>query len=111
MGSPSAGQPPDGPRRALISQGRDSRPTTILSRQAASGSAMARRLPAARRPPGGCMRTSSYVIYVDLPDTQDEVLLVHGYTGAYDRVSRKVAAFLRNGEAGHVPRPLYGTWD
>jgi len=57
------------------------------------------------------MRTSSYVIYVDLPDTQDEVLLVHGYTGAYDRVSRKVAAFLRNGEAGHVPRPLYGTWD
>lgn len=57
------------------------------------------------------MRTSSYVIYVDLPETRDEVLLVHGYTGAYDRVNRKVAAFLRKGEAGHVPRPLHGTWD
>ena len=56
------------------------------------------------------MRTSSYVIYVDLPETQDEMLLVHGYTGAYDRVSRGVSAFLRRNEAGHVPRPLYGTW-
>src|SRR3569832_2145647 len=59
---------------------------------------------------GESMRTSSYVIYVDLPDTKDEMLLVHGYTGAYARVSRRVSAFLRRNEAGHVPRPLYGTW-
>lgn len=57
------------------------------------------------------MRTSSYVIYVDLPDTRDEILLVHGYTGAYDLVGRKVSAYLRQGEAGHVPKPLHGTWD
>lgn len=56
------------------------------------------------------MRTSSYVIYVDIPETQEEMLLVHGYTGAYDRVNRKVSAYLRRNEAGHVPRPLYGTW-
>lgn len=57
------------------------------------------------------MRTSSYVIYVDLPDHNDEMLLVHGYTGAYDRVARNVSAFLRQREAGHVPRPLYGAWE
>ena len=37
------------------------------------------------------MRTSSYVIYVDLPDQADRCLLTHGYTGAYDVVSRPVA--------------------
>jgi uncharacterized protein len=56
------------------------------------------------------LRTSSYTIYVDLPDASDEMLLVHGYTGAYDRVSRKVATYLRSLEARHAPRPLYGTW-
>lgn len=41
------------------------------------------------------LRTSSYTIYVDLPEAQEEVLLIHGYTGAYDRVSRPVARYLR----------------
>lgn len=56
------------------------------------------------------MRTSSYTIYVDLPDNRSEMLLVHGYTGAYDRVSRRVASFLRSREARRAPRPLYGEW-
>lgn len=63
------------------------------------------------------LRTSSYTIYVDLPNG-DDVLLVHGYTGAYDKVSRPVARYLRalssaragNGEKpagtnGWTPRP------
>lgn len=41
-------------------------------------------------------RTSNYTIFVDLPDFPDEVLLVHGYTGAYDKVSKGVAKFLRS---------------
>ena len=36
------------------------------------------------------LRTSSYVIYVDLPGNPDEMLLVQTYTGAFDRVSRRV---------------------
>jgi len=56
------------------------------------------------------MRTSSYTIYVDLPDNSQEMLLVHGYSGAYDRVSRKVATYLRSLEARRPPRPLYGSW-
>lgn len=42
------------------------------------------------------LRTSSYTIYVDLPEERDEVLLIHGYTGAYDKVSRPVARYLRS---------------
>ncbi|HSG40010.1 MAG TPA: hypothetical protein VLE27_10265, partial [Thermoanaerobaculia bacterium] len=37
------------------------------------------------------LRTSSYTIFVDLQGNDQDVLLVHGYTGAYDRVSRRVA--------------------
>ncbi len=55
-------------------------------------------------------RTSSYTIYVDLPDNDRDVLLVHGYTGAYDRVSREVAEFLRSREVKRSARPLYGEW-
>ena len=55
------------------------------------------------------LRTSSYTIYVNLPDNEDEVLLVHGYTGAYDKVSRGVATFLR-GRQGKTAKPLYGDW-
>jgi uncharacterized protein len=54
-------------------------------------------------------RTSSYVIFVDLPDTAEETLLVHGYTGAYDKVSKSVARFLRSREA-RPSNPLYGNW-
>ena len=39
------------------------------------------------------LRTSSYTIFVKLPAQGEDVLLVHGYTGAYDRVSGSVAAF------------------
>src|SRR5689334_23073344 len=56
------------------------------------------------------LRTSSYTIYVDLHDNTEEMLLVHGYTGAYDRVSREVARYLRGLEVGGAPRPLYGEW-
>ena len=57
------------------------------------------------------LRTSSYVIYVDLPGTRDEWLIVHGYTGTYDRVNRPIAAYLRSLETANVPKPLYGQWE
>lgn len=56
------------------------------------------------------LRTSSYVIYVDLPGNADQMLLVHGYTGAYDRVSKRVATYLRSLETRRPPKPLYGDW-
>ena len=56
------------------------------------------------------LRASSYNIYVDLPDNPEEMLLVHGYWGAYDKVSRRVATYVRSLEVGRPPRPLYGTW-
>lgn len=56
------------------------------------------------------LRTSSYTIYVDLPDNEREMLLVHGYTGAHDKVSRKVADYLRSHETRRPPKPLYGEW-
>lgn len=42
------------------------------------------------------LRASSYNIYVDLPEHPDEMLLVHGFTGAYDRVSRQVGRYVRS---------------
>lgn len=56
------------------------------------------------------LRTSSYTIYVDLPGDPDEMLLVHGYTGAYDLVSKRVATYLRSLEDRRPPKPLYGDW-
>lgn len=56
------------------------------------------------------LRTSSYTIYVDLPGKSDEMLLVHGYSGAYDRVSRPVASYVRSLEVRRPPKPLYGVW-
>lgn len=55
------------------------------------------------------MRTSSYVIHVDLPDQPDDVLLVHGYSGAYDVVSRSVASYLRANEPARH-KPAVGEW-
>jgi uncharacterized protein len=57
------------------------------------------------------LRTSSYTIYVPLQDESEGMLLVHGYTGAYDRVSRGVAEYLQSLEAGPRPRPLHGKWE
>lgn len=56
------------------------------------------------------LRTSSYTIYVDLENNDQEMLLVHGYTGAYDKVSRSIASFLKSKELCRAPRPLYGDW-
>lgn len=55
------------------------------------------------------MRTSNYTIYAELPD-RAEVLIIHGYTGAYDVVSRDVADFLRANETVKPPKPMFGTW-
>ena len=41
------------------------------------------------------MRTSSYNIYVKIPDSE-EYLLVHGYSGAIDLVQPNVVKFLKN---------------
>ena len=59
---------------------------------------------------GGEFRTSSYIIYVDLPDNDSDMLIVHGYTGAFDKVSRRIATFLRAKEDRRAPKPLYGDW-
>jgi uncharacterized protein len=48
---------------------------------------------------------SSYNIYVDLPDNPEEMLLVHGYSGAYNKVSRHVATYVRSLEVGRPPDP------
>src|SRR5215510_15712501 len=56
----------------------------------------------------GHLRTSSYCIFVRLPKRPESVLLVHGYTGAYDEVSSDVAAFLYRRRT--LSAPLYGTW-
>ena len=56
------------------------------------------------------LRASSYTIYVELPNNDEEMLLVHGYTGAYNKVSRRVATYVRSLEAGEPPKPLYGEW-
>src|SRR5947209_13119285 len=56
----------------------------------------------------GELRTSSYCIVVKLPKDPNQVLLVHGYTGAYDEVSVDVAEYLYARRA--VSKPLYGTW-
>lgn len=58
----------------------------------------------------GVLRTSSYVIYVDLPGEPDDMLLVHSYAGTYDKVSRGVATYVRSLAARRPPKPLYGDW-
>ena len=55
-------------------------------------------------------RTSQYTIYVDLPDNDEAMILVHGYLGHRILVSKKVAAYLRKLELKRPPRPLYGEW-
>ncbi len=55
------------------------------------------------------LRTSSYTIYVDLPDSQ-EMLLVHTYTGTFDKVSQRVATYVRSLDVSRPPKPLYGQW-
>jgi len=56
------------------------------------------------------VRASSYNIYVDLPGQSHEVLLVHGYSGAYDSVDTDVANYVRSLESRRPPKPLYGSW-
>lgn len=59
---------------------------------------------------GRALRASGYTVYVDLPGNTEEMLLVHGYSGAYDKVPRHVAMYIRSREAGRPPKPLYGDW-
>ena len=59
---------------------------------------------------GRTLRTSGYTVYVDLPGNTDEMLLVHGYSGAYDKVPRHVAMYVRSREDRRAPKPLYGDW-
>ncbi len=59
---------------------------------------------------GILIRTSSYTIYVDLPEHGDQVLLVHGYSGAFDTVSKDVADYVRSLETRRPPKPLFGNW-
>src|SRR5437763_17113969 len=56
------------------------------------------------------LRTSSYTIYIDLPGNAEDMLLVRGYTGAYDKVSRRVATYVRSLELRRPPKPRYGDW-
>src|SRR5690606_9239370 len=56
------------------------------------------------------VRTSSYTIFVDLPDSTTHVLLAHGYTGAFDKVSVRIANYLRSLQPGPPARPLYDSW-
>ncbi len=64
----------------------------------------------ALRAEGRPLRASSYVIYIDLPDNPEDMLLIHGYTGAHDRVSRRVATYVRALAARPASKPLYGAW-
>jgi len=56
------------------------------------------------------LRTSNFTIFVSLPENEHEILLVHGYTGAYDKVSRPIADFLRRRGGKTAAKPLYGDW-
>ena len=55
-------------------------------------------------------RASHYTIYVDLPDNDEEMILVHGFLGHRVLVSKQAANYLRSLESKSPPRPLYGTW-
>ncbi len=57
------------------------------------------------------LRTSSYIIYVDLGDSNEDMLLVHGYTGAYDRVARHLASYLRSLEPDRPRRSPGRDWN
>ena len=54
---------------------------------------------------------SIYNIYVDLPENPDEVLLVHGYTGAYDKVSARLGRYVYLREERTPHKPLHGSWN
>lgn len=56
------------------------------------------------------LRASSYNIYVDLPNVSDFMIITHGYLGSYDKISAKVAKYLRSKQRGKPFKPLYGDW-
>lgn len=56
------------------------------------------------------LRTSNYCIYVDIPGNSQNMLLIHGYTGAYDQVSIATAKYLKSLEKKGDHKPLYGDW-
>lgn len=46
--------------------------------------------------PDKTLRLSSYTIQVELNDRKNQVLLIHGYTGAVDIVSKELASTLNH---------------
>jgi uncharacterized protein len=62
----------------------------------------------ARKTDASVLHTSAYCIFVPLPEYPGEILLVHGYTGAYDLVDRDVAQFLYHNRV--TSAPLHGKW-
>lgn len=56
------------------------------------------------------LRTSSYIIYIELPNDPDNILLIHGYTGSSDKVSQHIAQYLRAHETHAPAAPLHGMW-
>ncbi len=56
------------------------------------------------------LRASSYTIYIPMPQFEDKVLLVHGFTGAVDLVARETAAYLKSKQTNAHDKPLHGEW-
>jgi uncharacterized protein len=58
------------------------------------------------------LRLSNYTIFVDVPDSEDgDVLLVQGYSGAWDLVSPDVARRLRQLRGPERFKPIAGNFD
>ncbi len=66
-------------------------------------------MPSVSSPVRTVVRASSYNIYVDLEVDREHVLIIHGYTGAYDLVSANASRWLRALDR-RPPKPLYGSW-
>jgi uncharacterized protein len=57
------------------------------------------------------LRLSNYAIFVERPDTDSDVLLVQGYSGAWDLVTRETARHLKRLRAGERFKPIAGNFD
>ncbi len=60
---------------------------------------------------GNKHRSSSYNIYIEDPSRPDDILLIHGLSGAADLVSRDLADYLVARADKKPPNPLYGHWE
>jgi uncharacterized protein len=57
------------------------------------------------------LRLSNYTIFVDLPDSGGDVLLVQGYSGAWDLVTVEIARRLRQLRGSERFKPIAGNFD